>query len=97
MDEILRRSKNQIPIVETRFRQKRFSLMTSQGPIERAERELAEVKGLVDEQYGIVIRLKRIGADTKKAIRLLIDLLELQQIREQRLAHARNQHRRSVQ
>jgi len=27
----------------------------------------------------------------------LIDLPELQQIREQRLAHARNQHRRSVQ
>jgi len=53
--------------------------VTSQEPIAQAERELAEVKGLVDEQYGIVIRLKRLGADTHEAVRLLIDLLELQQ------------------
>ena len=62
--------------------------MTSQEPIEQAEGELAEVKGLVDEQYGLVMRLKRIGADTHEAVRLLIDLLELQQTREQRLAQA---------
>ena len=48
--------------------------MTSQEPIEQAERELAEVKGLVDEQYGVVMRLTRIGADTHEAVRLLIDL-----------------------
>ena len=70
-----------------------FHYMTSQEPIERAERELAEVKGLVDEQYGLVMRLKWIGADTQEAVRLLIDLLELQQTREQRLAHARIRHR----
>jgi hypothetical protein len=63
--------------------------VTSQEPIGQAERELALVKGLVDEQYGFVIRLKRIGADTQEAVRLLIDLLELQQTREQRLAQAR--------
>jgi hypothetical protein len=68
--------------------------MTSQEPIEQAERELAEVKGLVDEQYGLVIRLKWIGADTQEAIRLLIDLLELQKTREQRLAQARIHRRR---
>ena len=34
--------------------------MTSQEPIEQAERELAEVKGLVDEQYGLVMRLAAI-------------------------------------
>jgi len=62
--------------------------MTSQEPIEQAERELAEVKGLVDEQYGLVMRLTRIGADTHEAVRLLIDLLELQPTREQRLAQA---------
>ena len=53
--------------------------MTSQEPIKQAERELAEVKGLVDEQYGLVMRLTQIGADTREAVRLLIDLLELQQ------------------
>jgi hypothetical protein len=31
--------------------------------ITEAERELAETKGLVDEQYAIVTRLKRIGAE----------------------------------
>jgi hypothetical protein len=67
----------------------RFHYMTARQPIEQAERELAEVKDLVDEQYGVVTRLKRIGADTQEAVRLLIDLLELQQIREQRLAQAR--------
>ena len=67
--------------------------MTSQEPIEQAERELAEVKGLVDKQYGLVVRLKGIGADTQEAVRLLIDLLELQQTREQGLAQARIHHR----
>ena len=67
--------------------------MTSQESSEQAERELAEVKGLVDEQYGLVMRLKRIGADTQEAVRLLIDLLELQQTREQRLAQARIHYR----
>jgi hypothetical protein len=70
-----------------------FHYMTSQEPIEQAERELAEVKGLVDEQYALVMRLKWIGADTQEAVRLLIDLLELQQTREQRLAQARIHHR----
>jgi hypothetical protein len=68
--------------------------MTSEESIEQAERELAEVKGLVDEQYGLVMRLKRIGADTQESVRLLIDLLELLQTREQRLAQARIHHRR---
>ena len=68
--------------------------MTNEEPIEQAERELAQVKGLVDEQYSLVMRLKRIGADTQECVRLLIDLLELQQIREQRLAQARFHHRR---
>ena len=63
--------------------------MTSQEPIQEAERELAEVKGLVDEQYGLVIRLRRIGTDTQEAVRLLIDLLELQETRERRLAQVR--------
>ena len=62
--------------------------MRSQESIEQAERELAQVKGLVDEQYALVMRLKRIGADTHEGARLLIDLLELQQTREQRLAQA---------
>jgi hypothetical protein len=50
---------------------------------------LAETKGLVDVQYAIVTRLKRIGANSKQAICLLMDLLELQQMREQRLAYLR--------
>jgi hypothetical protein len=57
--------------------------------ISAAERELAETKALIDEQYAIVARLKRIGANTKQAICLLVDLLELQQMREQRLAYLR--------
>jgi hypothetical protein len=67
--------------------------MTSQEPIQQAERELAEVKGLVDEQYGLVMRQKQNGADIHEAVRLLIDLLELQQTHEQRLAQARIHHR----
>jgi hypothetical protein len=63
------------------------------SPIEQAERELAEIKGLVDKQYGLVMRQKRIGADIHEAVRLLIDLLELQQTREHRLAQARIHHR----
>jgi hypothetical protein len=60
--------------------------MRSQATAEQAERELVEIKGLIDEQFEIVTRLKRLGADTHDAMRLLIDLLELRQIREQRLA-----------
>ena len=67
--------------------------MTSQEPIEQAERELAEVMGLVDEQYGLVMRQKRIGADIHEAVRVLIDLLERQQTHERRLAQARIHHR----
>jgi hypothetical protein len=70
--------------------------METQSPSElvsKAERELAEVKHLIDEQYGIVIRLKRLDADAKDAIRLLVDLLELQEGREQRLAQARIHYR----
>ena len=67
--------------------------MTSQEPIEQAERELAEVEGRVDEQYGLVMRQKRIGADIHEAVHLLIDLLELQQTQEHRLAQARIRHR----
>ena len=63
--------------------------MTSHEHIEEAERELSEVKGLIDEQYRLITRLKRLGGDTQEAVRLLIDLLELQQSREQRLAQAR--------
>jgi hypothetical protein len=58
---------------------------------------LAETKHLVDQQHGMVRRLKQLGADTKQAICLLIDLLELQQMREQRMARLRFQHRRSKQ
>jgi hypothetical protein len=57
--------------------------------IKQAERELAETSVLVDAQVGIVRRLKRLGADTKAAILLLIDLLELRETREQRLAQLR--------
>jgi hypothetical protein len=57
--------------------------------ISAAERELAETKALIDEQYAIVARLKRIGANSKQAICVLSDLLELQQMREQRLAYLR--------
>ena len=67
--------------------------MTSQEPIEQAERELAEVKGLVDEQYGLVMRQKQNGADIHEAVRVLIDLLERQQTHEQRLVQARIHHR----
>ena len=49
--------------------QTEIPMLTRQGPLEQAERELAEVKGLVDEQYRLVMRLKRIGADTHEAVR----------------------------
>jgi hypothetical protein len=35
------------------------------------------------------MRLKRIGADARQAIRLLIDLVELQELRLERLADLR--------
>jgi hypothetical protein len=75
--------------------QRGIPMLTSQEPTEQAERELAEVKGRVDEQYGLVMRQKRIGADIHEAVRLLIELLELQQTHEQRLAQARI-HRRQL-
>jgi len=62
--------------------------------ISHAKRELAEVNHLVDEQFGIVTRLKRLGADTAGAVRLLIDLLELQYLREHRLGQMRLKLRR---
>ena len=65
--------------------------MTSQATAEQAERELAEIKSLIDEQFKIVTGLKRLGADTHDAMRLLIDLLEFQQTREKRLAQVRLQ------
>jgi len=69
-------------------------MTASISEVEQAERETAEVKALIDEQFKIVTRLKRLDADTADAIRLLIDLLELQQLREQRLAELRFQRRR---
>ncbi len=92
--EILQCSKNQIFLVETDYNHSSFGDMETQSPselVDQTERELAEIKGLIDEQYGIIVRLKRHGAETKEAIRLLADLFELQQIREQRLAQARIQ------
>lgn len=44
--------------------------------ISHAERELADVNRLVDEQFGIVTRLKRLDADIAEAVHLLIDLPE---------------------
>jgi len=72
--------------------QRGIAMLTSQEPTEQAKRELANVKSRVDEQYGLVVRLKRIGADTQEAVGLLIDLLELQQTCEQRLAQAQIHH-----
>jgi len=54
--------------------------------VSQAERELGETDGLVTQQYRIVKRLKRLGADTKDAILLLLNLLDLQQSRQQRLS-----------
>jgi hypothetical protein len=55
--------------------------------IDQAERELDDAKGLVEQQYRIVKRLKRLGSDTKDAILLLLNLLDLQKSREQRLSY----------
>lgn len=57
--------------------------------ISQAERELDETKGLVEQQYRIVKRLKRLGADTKEAILLLLNLLDLEQSRQRRLSYLR--------
>lgn len=57
--------------------------------INRAERELDETNGLVTQQYRIVKRLKQLGADTKDAILLLLNLLDLQQSRQRRLSYMR--------
>jgi hypothetical protein len=61
----------------------------SRSELISAERELDKATGLVDQQYELVKRLQRLGVDTKEAIRLLIDLLELQQSREQQLSYLR--------
>jgi hypothetical protein len=57
--------------------------------IRQAERELDETKGLVIQQYRIVKRLKQLGADTKEAILLLLNLLDLEQSRQRRLSYLR--------
>jgi hypothetical protein len=62
--------------------------------VDQAERELDETKVLVQQQFGIVNRLKRLGADCKDAILLLINLLELHEARERRLAQLRLKLRR---
>lgn len=54
-----------------------------------AERELDEAKTLVERQYGIVKRLRHLGADSREAILLLLNLLDLQQSRAQRLSFLR--------
>lgn len=63
---------------------------------EQAERERTEINALIDEQFGIVARLQRLDADTAEALRLLFDLLELRQPRQQRLSQVRLQHRRKT-
>jgi hypothetical protein len=57
--------------------------------ISQAERELDETKGLVKQQYRVVKRLKQLGADTKEAILLLLNLLDLEQSRQRRLSYLR--------
>ena len=47
--------------------------------INQAERELNETQSLVEQQYGIIKRLKWLGAETKDAILLLINLLDLRE------------------
>ncbi len=54
-----------------------------------AERELDEAKTLVEQQYAIVKRLKQLGADSREAILLLLNLLDLQQSRARRLSFLR--------
>jgi hypothetical protein len=93
----LRRSKNRDRIVETVFVQNHFDVMEgkpSSELVDQAERELDETKVLVQQQFGIVNRLKRLGADCKDAILLLINLLELHEARERRLAQLRLKLRR---
>jgi hypothetical protein len=83
--------------VETVFLQNHFDVMEGKPPSElvnQAERELDETKILVRQQFGIVNRLKRLGADCKDAILLLINLLELHEARERRLARLRLKLRR---
>ena len=66
--------------METVFLQNHFDVMEgkpSSELVNQAERELDETKILVRQQFGIVNRLKRLGADCKDAILLLINLLEL--------------------
>jgi hypothetical protein len=57
--------------------------------IHQAKRELNETQSLVEQQYGIIKRLKWFGAETRDAIRLLINLLDLQETRERRLSYLR--------
>ena len=59
----------------------------SRSELISAERELDEAKGLVEQQYGNVKRLKRLGVDSREAILLLLNLLDLQQLRESRRSY----------
>jgi len=70
----------------TRFHDMRHS---QPDAISQAERELDETKRLVKQQYRIVKRLKQLGADTKEAIILLLNLLDLEQSRQRRLSYLR--------
>jgi hypothetical protein len=87
----MRCNKTRARTVETDLSNGGFLIMgrNSTSDVTQAERELEETRGLVQQQFGIVKRLKRLDADTKEAICLLIDLLELQEKREERLAHLR--------
>jgi len=79
-------------LLKPRDHQSRFRDMPGKPQsvaINQAERELDETNGLVTQQYRIVKRLKQLGADTKDAILLLLNLLELQQSRQQRLSYLR--------
>jgi hypothetical protein len=70
--------------VETNYSSGGFLIMNRNSPsavITQAEHELEETRGLVEQQFRIVKRLKRLGTDTKDAICFLIDLLELQERR----------------
>jgi hypothetical protein len=60
---------------------------TSRSELIGAERELNQTKALIDQQYGNIERLKRLGADSRQAIVSLLNLLDLQQSRERRLSY----------
>jgi hypothetical protein len=94
----MRRSKIRVRGVEPDSSDRSFRCMNVKpaSEFEQAERELTEINALIDEQFGIVARLQRPDADTAEALRLLFDLLELRQLRQQRLSQVRLQHRRKT-